>query len=130
MLGTHADSTALLLLQSQLDRCASLCFLAGWGDDDGGAADHAWYKGNSGGQTHPVGSKPANPFGLYDMVGDVWQWTEDCYAVSPRQLETAPDRKKQIFLVDLLTTPGSDSSDANDSLSRRQAYLERIDSRV
>jgi formylglycine-generating enzyme required for sulfatase activity len=51
-----------------------------WGDDDAGADDHAWYKANSGGQTHPVGSKPANPFGLYDMVGDVWQWTEDCYA--------------------------------------------------
>jgi formylglycine-generating enzyme required for sulfatase activity len=51
-----------------------------WGDDDGGAASHAWYKGNSGGQTHPVGSKPPNLFGLYDMVGDVWQWTEDCYA--------------------------------------------------
>jgi len=53
-----------------------------WGDDDNGAAQHAWYKGNSGGQTHPVGSKPANPFGLYDIVGNVWQWTEDCYVDS------------------------------------------------
>src|SRR5438874_827281 len=51
-----------------------------WGDDDSSAANYAWYKGNSGAKTHPVGSKPANRFGLYEMVGNVWQWTEDCYA--------------------------------------------------
>ncbi len=51
-----------------------------WGDDAAGAADHAWFRDNSGGRTHPVGSKPANAFGLYDIVGNVWQWTEDCYA--------------------------------------------------
>jgi formylglycine-generating enzyme required for sulfatase activity len=53
-----------------------------WGDDDAGASAHAWYRNNSAGRTHPVGSKPPNGFGLYDIVGDVWQWTEDCYADS------------------------------------------------
>ncbi|HUI58652.1 MAG TPA: formylglycine-generating enzyme family protein [Steroidobacteraceae bacterium] len=53
-----------------------------WGDEEGGADSHAWYKGNSNGRTHPLGLKAANSFGLYDMVGNVWQWTEDCYAES------------------------------------------------
>jgi formylglycine-generating enzyme required for sulfatase activity/dienelactone hydrolase len=50
-----------------------------WGDDDAAASDRAWYKSNSNGQSHPVGLKLANAFGLYDMVGNAWQWTEDCY---------------------------------------------------
>src|ERR1700736_788869 len=54
-----------------------------WGDDDDAAAvDHAWFKANSDGHSHSVGSKPANAFGLYDIVGNVWQWTEDCHAES------------------------------------------------
>jgi formylglycine-generating enzyme required for sulfatase activity len=37
----------------------------------------AWYNGNSGGTPHPVGLKQSNAFGLYDMIGNVWQWCQD-----------------------------------------------------
>lgn len=37
----------------------------------------AWHAGNSAGTTHPAGLRQPNAFGLYDMLGNVWEWTSD-----------------------------------------------------
>ncbi len=58
------------------------------GSDDVDAV--AWYWGNSGSTTHPVGQKAPNGLGLYDMSGNVWEWCWDVYGAYPANASVDP----------------------------------------
>ncbi len=52
--------------------------------------DYVWWSGNSGGVTHPVGTKKPNGYGLYDLVGNLFEWCNDFDAPYPTADDVDP----------------------------------------
>lgn len=68
-----------------------------FGDDPSRLGDYAWFKDNAGGKSHPVGKKKPNPFGLYDIYGNVNERISDTYdkkyyAKGPKVDPTGPSQ--------------------------------------
>jgi formylglycine-generating enzyme required for sulfatase activity len=47
----------------------------------------AWFDSNGGDQTHEVAQKQPNAFGLFDMIGNLWEWVDDSYDAEKKILK-------------------------------------------
>lgn len=87
-----------------------------WGDEpypDGVAQANTWlgrfpYQNLGVGGTSPVGTYPANGYGLFDLIGNVWEWTTDVYTPRhrpPDEVVVHPEGRPNLLAPPPATTP-------------------------
>lgn len=83
-------------------------------------SNYAWYSGNSGFGTHPVEQKIPNPWGLYDMEGNVLEWCLDWQGPYPGGAETDPEGPASNPIGDKIIRGGAWDSFTSDCRSARR----------
>jgi len=83
-----------------------------FGNDPSQIGDYAWFKDNAGAKSHPVGEKKPNPWGLYDIYGNVCErisdkYSRSYYSISPKVDPTGPSQGTKSRFEYKVTAPRS-----------------------